>query len=217
MPRPTDTPSASPRCSICGEPMPPGEEMFKMHGYSGHGYSGDCPRPPLKYPQAGERRKGERRAALAASGRGIAGKRKRDALRVIYNNFDNGVDRDIIELCDAVDALTARLAASEAARERDAFNFDHEIERHRDTENWLRAQREMAEHRLSDVKAYLTVVEAENVALRGALDDIAKITRSDEMPPLYAYGDNEAACWMSARLEEVAALAHPAPDAGGTK
>jgi chromosome segregation ATPase len=22
-------------CSLCGEPMPPGEEMFKYHGYSG--------------------------------------------------------------------------------------------------------------------------------------------------------------------------------------
>jgi hypothetical protein len=22
-------------CEICGEPMPPGEEMFKFHGYSG--------------------------------------------------------------------------------------------------------------------------------------------------------------------------------------
>lgn len=29
-------------CVICGEPMPPGEEMFKYHGYSG-----DCPKPPL--------------------------------------------------------------------------------------------------------------------------------------------------------------------------
>lgn len=29
-------------CDLCGEPMPKGEEMFKMHGYSG-----DCPKPPL--------------------------------------------------------------------------------------------------------------------------------------------------------------------------
>lgn len=28
-------------CALCGEPMPPGEEMFKYHGYSG-----DCPKPP---------------------------------------------------------------------------------------------------------------------------------------------------------------------------
>ena len=34
-----------PNCTICGEPMPPGEEMFKFHGYSG-----DCPKPPLPKP-----------------------------------------------------------------------------------------------------------------------------------------------------------------------
>lgn len=33
------------RCELCGEPMPPGEEMFKYHGYSG-----DCPKPPLPKP-----------------------------------------------------------------------------------------------------------------------------------------------------------------------
>ena len=29
-------------CKLCGEPMPPGEEMFHYHGYSGK-----CPKPPL--------------------------------------------------------------------------------------------------------------------------------------------------------------------------
>jgi len=28
-------------CELCGEPMPPGEEMFKFHGYSG-----SCPKEP---------------------------------------------------------------------------------------------------------------------------------------------------------------------------
>jgi hypothetical protein len=28
-------------CAVCGEPMPPGEEIFKFHGYSG-----PCPKPP---------------------------------------------------------------------------------------------------------------------------------------------------------------------------
>lgn len=31
------------KCDLCGEDMPAGEEMFKIHGYSG-----DCPAPPLK-------------------------------------------------------------------------------------------------------------------------------------------------------------------------
>lgn len=30
------------KCQLCGEPMPPGEEMFNFHGYSG-----PCPKPPL--------------------------------------------------------------------------------------------------------------------------------------------------------------------------
>ena len=29
------------KCELCGEPMPPGEEMYKYHGYSG-----PCPKPP---------------------------------------------------------------------------------------------------------------------------------------------------------------------------
>lgn len=28
-------------CEICGEPLPPGEEMFKFHGFTT-----DCPKPP---------------------------------------------------------------------------------------------------------------------------------------------------------------------------
>jgi hypothetical protein len=34
------------KCGLCGEPMPPGEEMFKYHGYSGN-----CPKPPLQKPK----------------------------------------------------------------------------------------------------------------------------------------------------------------------
>ena len=30
-------------CSLCGEPMPESETMFKFHGYSG-----PCPKPPLQ-------------------------------------------------------------------------------------------------------------------------------------------------------------------------
>lgn len=30
------------KCQLCGDPMPPGEEMFNFHGYSG-----PCPKPPL--------------------------------------------------------------------------------------------------------------------------------------------------------------------------
>jgi hypothetical protein len=35
----------TPRCQICGEPMPEGEEMFNYHGLSG-----PCPKPTLPKP-----------------------------------------------------------------------------------------------------------------------------------------------------------------------
>lgn len=36
-------------CELCGEPLPPGEEMFKFHGYSG-----PCPKSPLTKPMTRE-------------------------------------------------------------------------------------------------------------------------------------------------------------------
>lgn len=38
------------KCELCGEPMPPGEEMFKYHGFSG-----PCPKPPIQKPSRKER------------------------------------------------------------------------------------------------------------------------------------------------------------------
>ena len=40
-----DHPNGTPCCELCGEPMPPGETMFKFHGYSG-----PCPKEPLPRP-----------------------------------------------------------------------------------------------------------------------------------------------------------------------
>ena len=37
------------KCALCGEPMPVGEEMFTIHGYSG-----PCPSPPLAAPVSRE-------------------------------------------------------------------------------------------------------------------------------------------------------------------
>lgn len=34
------------KCTLCGEPMQPGEEMFKFHGSLG-----PCPKPPLPKPK----------------------------------------------------------------------------------------------------------------------------------------------------------------------
>lgn len=38
--------SGESRCVVCGEPMPPGEEMFNYHGYSG-----PCPKEPFQRPK----------------------------------------------------------------------------------------------------------------------------------------------------------------------
>ena len=37
-----ETDEELPKCELCGNPMPPGESMFKYHGYSG-----PCPKPYL--------------------------------------------------------------------------------------------------------------------------------------------------------------------------
>lgn len=49
-------PAERPNCELCGDPMPPGEEMFKYHGYSG-----PCPKPPLPQAQVGTMAEMERR------------------------------------------------------------------------------------------------------------------------------------------------------------
>jgi hypothetical protein len=41
-------PTDRPTCQLCGEPMPPGEEMFNFHGYSG-----PCPKPAAPAPSGG--------------------------------------------------------------------------------------------------------------------------------------------------------------------
>jgi len=38
--------SETKKCTICGEPIPYEERMFRFHGYSG-----PCPKPPLKQAQ----------------------------------------------------------------------------------------------------------------------------------------------------------------------
>jgi hypothetical protein len=52
----------TPKCELCGEPMPKGEEMFKFHGYSG-----PCPKPAQPTPPA----EGETAEGLSAIARGI--------------------------------------------------------------------------------------------------------------------------------------------------
>ena len=48
-----------PLCTLCGEPMQPGEEMFKYHGSLG-----PCPKPPLPKAPAVPRLSKEARECL---------------------------------------------------------------------------------------------------------------------------------------------------------
>lgn len=51
----------TPKCELCGEPMPPGEEMFKFHGYTS-----PCPKPPLPkhFPRSPEQKAEKARVVL---------------------------------------------------------------------------------------------------------------------------------------------------------
>jgi hypothetical protein len=61
----------TPKCELCGEPMPAGEEMFKIHGYSC-----DCPKPPLpKEPQIDYRDLARRLADICKAYREFTPKR----------------------------------------------------------------------------------------------------------------------------------------------
>ena len=55
------------KCELCGEPMPPGEEMFKYHGYSG-----DCPKPPIPKQPAKQKIPGLVWAVAAKDGRAVS-------------------------------------------------------------------------------------------------------------------------------------------------
>ena len=59
--------SETAKCAICGEPMPPGEEMFKYHGYSG-----DCPKPPMPKPPAKQKIPGLIAAAAYADNKSVS-------------------------------------------------------------------------------------------------------------------------------------------------
>lgn len=106
----TPTPPATPdvaRCKLCGEPMPPGEEMFQCHGYSG-----PCPKPPK--PETCPTVEG-----LSAELEKVAGY-YRAALQTAADNFRGlTVEREhSAALSQRVEALAAE--RDEAIAERDA-------------------------------------------------------------------------------------------------
>jgi len=65
-------------CQLCGEPMPPGEEMFQFHGYSG-----PCPKSPL--PRLNIRAKLEQ---IIGGGTGNSDHSIPEALRMLADELD---------------------------------------------------------------------------------------------------------------------------------
>ena len=106
------------RCELCGELMPPGETMFKFHGYSG-----PCPKEPLPKPAPINWQERAERAEKAEA--------ERDALRqdaARYRWLRDGEECDVIfgdpeyedryahvESLLALDDLDAAIDAARAA------------------------------------------------------------------------------------------------------
>lgn len=78
--------SEIPTCAVCGEPMPPGEEMFKYHGYSG-----PCPKLPLPKEPAPRLGVGELDPAFRAYRDGEISEGR---LREIVNLWRDGIHQE---------------------------------------------------------------------------------------------------------------------------
>ena len=105
----TDTPTAAAKCELCGEPMPPNEQMFKYHGYSSN-----CPKPPLPKLTAAE----YRGHSLTAADHRAAGIEKMARAHCCPHGRCINIYGDDIGLCVvgglAIQRMTAALAAWEA-------------------------------------------------------------------------------------------------------
>ena len=75
-----------PRCELCGEPMPEGETMFKVHGFRG-----PCPKPPLPRAAAIDWQASHRRALVRIAKLEEA---LRDLLAADREQMTHGMDGD---------------------------------------------------------------------------------------------------------------------------
>ena len=105
-----DTTSGSPtkKCELCGEPMPPGEEMFNYHGYSGL-----CPAPPLPKPKPPQDDPAALEAALKWADAGCA-------TCALYGDVLASAVRGLQAKYDELLANARGAAAADAERENDA-------------------------------------------------------------------------------------------------
>lgn len=104
------------KCTVCGEPMPPGEQMFKYHGYSG-----PCPAPPLATATPAEPEPAKPLTSQWAAGRPLAeitfGQYSHDwmanAVRMLMRN-DLGHELVCVGARDRIVWLAARVVELEA-------------------------------------------------------------------------------------------------------
>ena len=85
--------SDKPKCELCGEPMPDGEEMFKYHGYSG-----PCPKPPL--PRSSTPRTDDE---LFTVSHGFG----KDSDKAVSAGFCRKLERELIAACEERDRYKA--------------------------------------------------------------------------------------------------------------
>jgi hypothetical protein len=74
------------KCELCGEPMPPGEEMFRYHGYSC-----DCPKPPLPRPDPAQTLTDEILKLMLPFQATISLDRERELRKELYEIVANGL------------------------------------------------------------------------------------------------------------------------------
>lgn len=96
------------RCDLCGEPMPPGEQMFKIHWYSG-----DCPKPPKHQAPAETRETKPKAMSYGVDARYEA---QSDTWQFTAGDWSIAVDRE--ELEQLVSAATRRALADAEAEAR---------------------------------------------------------------------------------------------------
>jgi len=156
-----------PKCALCGEPMPAGEEMFKHHGYSGN-----CPKPPLPpKPQ------------LLASTDAVGW------LRSLKNSTDNEQYYEIAQQAiDALEALAGEVEnlrhdvarhmgiANAAEAERDELanwkaSFLHENEQILASNAQLAAERDRLKAALEDIGKQPLITEMGDDDLDGAIEE----------------------------------------------
>lgn len=170
-------------CVLCGEPMPPGEEMFQYHGYSG-----PCPKPPLsRHPEPPTGGDGsDDTLLLIAELRAGARVQHADPGPVMH------------EAADTIARLRERVAAVEAAHEETAANYH----------NTLRAL-STAMDELSSLKAAGTRADGIEAAATAASFAAWKHAGEDA----YSQGmDAGARHQVKACVEAIRALS-PAPEA----